>query len=78
MLKKDLKKKNGLKMINQSSMDWSKIGNWPDTSYHDVGIVFSDRPYIISIMSKNIDVSEVYKVIANISKKVYDFETSDD
>ena len=40
---------------------------------NDVGIVFADTPYIISVMSKDVDENESQGVIANISKKVYDF-----
>jgi beta-lactamase class A len=50
-----------------------KIGTQED-AFHDVGIVFTGEPYIISIMSKNVhDQAEAYDIIANISKKVYDF-----
>lgn len=52
-----------------------KIGNQVG-AYHDVGVVFSDEPYVISIMSRNVDdETEACEVIANISKKVYDFVT---
>lgn len=51
-----------------------KIGNQIG-ALHDVGIVFSEKPYIISVMSKNVTEAEAYDVIANISKKIYDFET---
>ncbi len=40
---------------------------------NDVGIVFSDEPYILSVMSDNVDEDEAPGIIANISKKVYDF-----
>jgi beta-lactamase class A len=50
-----------------------KIGNQTD-AYHDVGIVFAKKPYVIAIMSENIkEREEAFNVIANISKKVYDF-----
>ncbi|MCR4435471.1 MAG: class A beta-lactamase-related serine hydrolase [Clostridiales bacterium] len=39
----------------------------------DVGIVFTEKPYVLSVMSKNIDEKQADFVIANISKKVYDF-----
>lgn len=55
-----------------------KIGNWPLVAYHDVGIVFTPKPYVISIMSKEVDESEAFDVIANISRKVYDFMTQTD
>lgn len=42
---------------------------------HDVGIVYASRPYILAVMSKGIDESQGNDVIANISKKVYDFVT---
>lgn len=40
---------------------------------HDVGIVFADRPYVLSIMSKGDDDKEACEVIATISKKIYDY-----
>ena len=51
-----------------------KIGNQVG-ALHDVGIIFAEEPYILSIMSKNVNEAEGYDVIANISKKVYDFVT---
>ncbi len=39
---------------------------------NDVGIVFADKPYIISVMTDNINEDEAAQVIANISKKVFD------
>jgi len=42
-------------------------------SVHDVGIIYSEKPYILSVMSKDVDEDEAPDVIANISKKVYDF-----
>lgn len=49
-----------------------KIGN--QIGYvHDVGIVFTDKPYVLAIMSKDVDEKEAYTAITNISKKVYDF-----
>lgn len=53
-----------------------KIGNQVATR-NDVGIVFAKNPYIICVMSKNIkSESNADNVIANISKKVYDFMQS--
>ncbi len=49
-----------------------KIGNQVKTM-NDVGIVFSREPYIISILSKDVNENEAVGVIAEISKKVYDF-----
>jgi beta-lactamase class A len=49
-----------------------KIGNWVD-SYHDVGIVFTDNPYVISIMSKGASEKEALNEIAHISRLVFDF-----
>lgn len=44
---------------------------------HDVGIVFADKPYIIAVMSKGvISDPESNEIIANISKKTYDFVKS--
>lgn len=39
---------------------------------NDVGIVFTDKPYVISVMSKDVDDEEAPDVIANISKMVYE------
>ncbi len=49
-----------------------KMGNQVG-ALHDVGLVFADRPYIIAVMSKNINEAEGNDVIANISRKAYDF-----
>ncbi|MCX7920873.1 MAG: class A beta-lactamase-related serine hydrolase [Clostridia bacterium] len=40
---------------------------------NDVGIVFTDSPYVICVMSQGVAEKEASKVIAYISKKVYDF-----
>lgn len=41
---------------------------------HDVGIIYTDKPYILAVMSKDvISDEETNTVIANISKKVYDY-----
>jgi beta-lactamase class A len=48
-----------------------KIGNDVEV-VNDVGIVFGDQPYVISIMSKGVDENEAPGVIANISKMIYD------
>lgn len=50
-----------------------KIGTQVNT-INDVGIVFKDRPYIISIMSKDVDEKVAPQVVAKISKIVYDLE----
>lgn len=50
-----------------------KIGNQVQ-ALHDIGIVFAQKSYIISIMTKDINEDEAPEVIANISKMVYDFE----
>ncbi|MCR4434933.1 MAG: class A beta-lactamase-related serine hydrolase [Clostridiales bacterium] len=41
--------------------------------FNDVGIIYADRPYILSIMTKEIDEDVAADAIANISKKVYDY-----
>lgn len=41
----------------------------------DVGIVFSDRPYVLAILSKGVDdIDRGFEDIARISKIVYDFQ----
>lgn len=53
-----------------------KIGDYSDnkgTYSHDIGIIYSDEPYILVVMTKNLNNS--YDVIANISKIVYDIQT---
>jgi beta-lactamase class A len=58
-----------------------KIGNYWGESWgialHDVGIVYGENDYILAVMSKNIKEAEGFDVIANISKKVYDFMTTE-
>ncbi|MCX7709515.1 MAG: class A beta-lactamase-related serine hydrolase [Clostridia bacterium] len=40
---------------------------------NDVGIVFAQTPYVIAVMSNGVGEKEGSNVIANISKKIYDF-----
>ncbi len=49
-----------------------KIGNQTNTM-NDVGIIFADEPYILSVFSDNVSTNEACNVIANISKKIFDF-----
>jgi len=53
-----------------------KIGTWPDTgSSHDVGIVYGQNPFVLSIMSEGVtDATQAAEVIGQITKMVYDFE----
>lgn len=48
-----------------------KIGNYSDY-VNDAGIVYTDKPYVISIYTKGI--SNANEVIAHISKMVYDYQ----
>ncbi len=50
-----------------------KIGNQTSTR-NDVGIVFATHPYVLSIMSDNVNIDAATKSIADLSKKIYDFE----
>lgn len=73
---------------NMENTDWSdridaklpdnvkvahKIGNQVKTA-NDVGIVFATHPYVLSVMTENVEVGAAYNSIANLSKKIYDFE----
>ena len=49
-----------------------KIGNF-DGVYNDVGIVFAEQPYVLAVMSEDIDQSVASDVIAQLSKKIYDY-----
>jgi beta-lactamase class A len=49
-----------------------KIGNVTG-GWHDVGIIFTDKPYILAVMTSGALYDEVNDVIANISKKVYEY-----
>jgi beta-lactamase class A len=52
-----------------------KVAHKIGTQLHvinDVGIVFADRPYVISVMSKDVNDEEAPDVIANVSKMVYE------
>lgn len=40
---------------------------------HDVGIIYAEKPYVLSVMSKDVDEAEAPDVIANISEKIYKF-----
>jgi len=49
-----------------------KIGNF-DGVYNDVGIVFAEEPYVLAVMSEDIEQSVASDVIAQMSKKIYDY-----
>ncbi|MDP2873690.1 MAG: serine hydrolase [bacterium] len=50
-----------------------KIGTWPDTdSYHDCGIIFAAKPYILCIMSENSPYGEAVATIQEVSKTIYE------
>ncbi len=49
-----------------------KIGNYPKV-YNDVGIVFASDPYVLAVMSENIEWETASDVIATISKMIYDY-----
>ncbi|NLM11359.1 MAG: serine hydrolase [Clostridiaceae bacterium] len=49
-----------------------KIGNF-DSVYNDVGIIFTEEPYALAIMSEDIEQSVASNVIAQLSKKIYDY-----
>lgn len=42
---------------------------------NDVGVVFVEKPYILAVMSKDINLEEGDKAISNISKKIFDYVT---
>jgi beta-lactamase class A len=50
-----------------------KIGNQKRTA-NDVGIVFGTHPYILSVMTDDVDFGIASNSIADLSKKIYDFE----
>ncbi len=50
-----------------------KIGNQTSTR-NDVGIVFATHPYVLSIMSDNVNIDAATRSIADLSKVIYDFE----
>jgi beta-lactamase class A len=50
-----------------------KIGN-QTTTRNDVGIVFGTHPYVLSVMSDNVNIDAATKSIADLSKKIYNFE----
>jgi len=41
--------------------------------WHDVGIIFTDHPYVLAVMTNGVLYDEVNDVIANISKKIYEY-----
>ena len=49
-----------------------KIGNQTRTA-NDVGIVFASHPYVLSVMTEDVDVGTAYNKIADLSKMIYDF-----
>jgi beta-lactamase class A len=66
------------KLLPKSVKVAHKIGNYWDEewgmAFHDVGIIYTKKPYILAVMSRNVNDSEAFNVIAAISKKVYDFQ----
>ncbi len=52
-----------------------KIGNQVKTA-NDVGIVFASHPYVLSIMTDNVDFGTACKAQATLSKKIYDYVES--
>jgi len=50
-----------------------KIGNQLSTR-NDIGIVFAAHPYVLSIMTANVNEDAACKSIADLSSKIYDFE----
>lgn len=44
---------------------------------NDVGVVFAEKPYIVSVMTDNIDEDEAANVIANISKIIFDYVSNE-
>ncbi|MFH1364173.1 MAG: serine hydrolase [Candidatus Aenigmatarchaeota archaeon] len=54
-----------------------KIGIEEKTgSYHDCGIVYSNKYYLICIMSKNTNEAEANRIISKISQTVYNYVTN--
>jgi beta-lactamase class A len=49
-----------------------KIGNQTKTA-NDVGIVFASHPYVLSIMTDNVDFGTACNNEATLSKKIYDY-----
>ena len=49
-----------------------KIGTQTRT-VNDAGIVFASHPYVLSVMTDNVDVGTACKKIAELSKMIYDF-----
>lgn len=50
-----------------------KIGNYSNY-VNDVGIIYTDNPYVISIYTKGVDNAD--EVIAHISKLIYDYQNT--
>ncbi len=48
-----------------------KIGNQTRTA-NDVGIVFASEPYVLSVMTENVDFDAACRNIAKLSKMIYD------
>lgn len=48
-----------------------KIGNQTRTA-NDVGIVFASQPYVLSVMTENVDFDGAVRNIAKLSKLIYD------
>jgi beta-lactamase class A len=50
-----------------------KVGSFTK-AYHDVGIIYTSNPYVLCVMSSGVNgITENFEIIANISKKAYDY-----
>jgi len=50
-----------------------KIGSWPESgSYHDCGLVFTQHPYVICVMSQGVSQEEATATIREVSLLVYE------
>ena len=49
-----------------------KIGNQTKTA-NDVGVIFASEPYVLSVMTDNVDFGAACKNIAELSKMIYNF-----
>jgi len=49
-----------------------KIGNWEKT-INDVGLIFANQTYVLSVMTKDVNETEATQSVAHISKMIFDY-----
>jgi len=52
---------------------YTVAGNTSEKQYHDCGIIYTEHPYILCVMTRGMPEQDAKRLIATISKKTYDY-----